>query len=162
VHGRRIPDKSTPVARRGRKARSVEREVCARGRPVAEGKSSATGAFEATIVRRALGYIKEGDVLVNEIADTVLVAPLRLVAEHRADFRNEALKTIERAATAGHSIVVDLTSTVEIDSSGLGLLVLVEKRARERGIKTVLRKPGTEVRTMLAATKLEMLFTIQD
>jgi anti-anti-sigma factor len=113
-------------------------------------------------VRRALGYIKEGDVLVTEIADTVINAPIRLVAEYRADFRAAALKTIERAAVAGNSIVVDLSATVEIDSSGLGLLVLVEKRAREKGLSTVLRRPGTEVRTMLAVTKLEMLFTIQD
>lgn len=100
--------------------------------------------------------------LVTNGAETVISAPARLIADCRVAFRAAALDAIERAAVAGGAVVVDLSETKEIDSSGLGLLVLIEKRAREQALVTVLREPGHEVRTMLAVTKLEMLFTIDD
>ena len=100
--------------------------------------------------------------LVTDNVETVIIAPVRLIADYRVAFRAEALAAIERASTEGHRVVVDLAETIEIDSSGLGLLVLIEKRAREKGLKTTLRGAGPEVRTLLAVTKLEMLFTMQD
>jgi anti-sigma B factor antagonist len=101
-------------------------------------------------------------VSVSQAEEVVISAPDRLIAENRAEFRSKALGHIDRAAEAGAVVVVDLQLTKEIDSSGLGLLVLVEKRSRERGLRTVLRGAGEEVRSMLAVTRLEMLFTIED
>lgn len=100
--------------------------------------------------------------LVTDSLETVISSPARLIADCRVAFRSAALDAVERAAKSGSPVIVDLSATLEIDSSGLGLLVLIEKRAREKGLTTVLRKPGKAVRTMLAVTKLEMLFTIQD
>lgn len=121
---------------------------------MALGRSLTCGVFE-------LGCIREVDVLVTNSAETVITAPARLIADCRVAFRAAALDAIERAEAAGSPVVVDLAATKEIDSSGLGLLVLIEKRGREKGLTTVLRRPGHEVRTMLAVTKLEMLFTIE-
>jgi anti-anti-sigma factor len=49
---------------------------------------------------------------------------------------------------------------VEIDASGLGVLILLQKRARERGLRTrLLNVPGM-VERLLDATRLEPLFEV--
>ncbi len=94
------------------------------------------------------------------VADAqVLVAPPRLVAETRVDFRCAALDSLERAGESGTpSLAIDMTETRDVDASGLGILVLVQKRARERGLVTRLMHTQHNVRSLLALTKLEGLF----
>jgi hypothetical protein len=46
----------------------------------------------------------------------------------------------------------------DVDASGLGILVLVQKRARERGLSTRLLNTQHNIRSLLALTKLEGLF----
>jgi len=88
-----------------------------------------------------------------------LQAPSRLVAETRVDFRCAALDTLEKAGEAGTpSLAIDMASTRDVDASGLGILVLVQKRARERGLTTRLMNTNHNVRSLLALTKLESLF----
>lgn len=91
-----------------------------------------------------------------------LVAPSRLTAEHRVEFRREALEALEAAVRTGAPVVeVDLGATVEIDASCLGVLILLQKRAREAGLRTrLLRVPGN-VSSMLDATRLSPLFDIE-
>ncbi len=88
-----------------------------------------------------------------------LVAPPRLTAEHRLEFRREALEMLEAAVRTGASVVeVDLSALVEIDASGLGVLILLQKRAREAGLRTrLLRVPGL-VTALLESTRLNLLF----
>lgn len=85
----------------------------------------------------------------------VLLAPERLVTERRLDFRRAAQDSSPR-------IYVDLAVTRDIDASGLGVLVLFQKRARERMIATRLLHAGTSVRQMLLLTKLDYLFELED
>lgn len=86
-------------------------------------------------------------------------APVRLIADTRAQFRMDALEQLDKAADAGAvEYAVDLTVTDEIDASGLGLLVLLEKRAREKGMRTVLERPNGQVLHLLDVTRLEYLF----
>ena len=93
----------------------------------------------------------------------VLLAPERLVTETRLDFRRAALEHVERAAQdSSPRIYVDLGPTRDIDASGLGVLVLLQKRARERMIATRLLHAGTSVRQMLLLTKLDYLFELED
>jgi anti-anti-sigma factor len=88
-----------------------------------------------------------------------LEAPTRLVVDTRVDFRSAALEWLERAAASGTSrLSIDMSSTESVDASGLGTLVLVQKRARERGLSTQLVSPQTAVRTLLSITKLAPLF----
>ena len=90
-------------------------------------------------------------------------APTRLIADTRAQFRIDALEHLEVAAKKGaHEYAVDLTVTSEIDASGLGILVLIEKRAREKGMKTVLERASGEVLHLLDVTRLEYLFGLDD
>lgn len=93
----------------------------------------------------------------------ILTTPERLVTETRIDFRRSALEHVERAVQdAVPRIYVDLSATKEIDASGLGVLVLLQKRARERMIATRLLKPGPTVRSMLTLTRLDYLFEMED
>lgn len=93
----------------------------------------------------------------------ILSAPERLVTETRLEFRRTALEHVERAAQDSASrIYVDLKATRDIDASGLGVLVLLQKRARERMIATRLLNAGPSVRQMLLLTKLDYLFEIED
>ena len=92
-----------------------------------------------------------------------LATPTRLVADTRAEFRAAALEQLEHASRIGaHALVIDLAATTEIDASGLGILVLLQKRARERGMGTSLEHPSVELRRMLALTRLDYLFAIGD
>lgn len=94
------------------------------------------------------------------VADlSLLLAPARLVAETRVDFRCAALDSLERAEEQGAPILsIDMAETRDVDASGLGILVLVQKRARERGLATRLMNTQHNVRSLLALTKLEGLF----
>jgi len=92
-----------------------------------------------------------------------LAAPERLVADTRLAFRRAALEYVERAAeVSAVRIYVDLGATKDIDASGLGVLVLLQKRARERMIATRLLNAGSSVRQMLVLTKLDYLFELED
>lgn len=90
------------------------------------------------------------------------VAPARLVSEHRHEFRTGVLEALEDAAGANQPvIVIDLAATVEIDASGLGVLVLLQKRARERGLRTQLTDAPRSVRQILSTTRLDSLFEFE-
>jgi anti-sigma B factor antagonist len=93
----------------------------------------------------------------------ILRAPAKLVADTRLDFRRAALHhlegVLERSLTR---VVVDLDNTTEIDASGLGVLVLLQKRAREKMVATRLLNTPASVKQMLALTKLDYLFELEN
>lgn len=94
-----------------------------------------------------------------EYATNSLNAPSRLVTETRLEFRRAALEYLERQVAAGaRRIYVDLSATTDIDASGLGVLVLVQKRAREKMLSTCLLHANGDVQRMLRLTKLDTLF----
>ena len=93
----------------------------------------------------------------------VLATPERLDAANRGEVRRQALDLIDRGAIGGaSSITVDLTATRELDASGLGILVLVQKRAREQGMATRLRGTAESVRRLLVLTRLDYLFQLEE
>ncbi len=93
----------------------------------------------------------------------VLQAPHRLVSENRLDFRRDALERLSRATADGaRRITIDLGETREVDASGLGVLVLVQKRARESFLHTCLTHTPPSVRQLLRLTQLETLFEFED
>ena len=93
----------------------------------------------------------------------VLTAPERIVSDTRADFRRVALEFVEKVHTDhGTAAAVDLSRTAEVDASGLGILVLVQKRAKELGVTLVLSKVPVQVRYLLTLTKLDHLFEFAD
>lgn len=94
-----------------------------------------------------------------EVSVEPLVAPSRLTADHRLEFRRTVLEALEQAARVGaNAVEIDLSVTTEIDASGLGVLVLLQKRARERSMNTRLLNSPKAVRQMLHITRLDALF----
>lgn len=90
-----------------------------------------------------------------------MLAPTRLTAEHRLEFRRGVLEALEQAVRNGGGVVeIDLRATNEIDASGLGVLILLQKRARERGIVVRLHSVPNIVEQLLDATRLSPLFDI--
>jgi len=93
----------------------------------------------------------------------VLQAPERLNSEYRLGFRRDALERLSKAAADGAQwITIDLRDTREVDASGLGVLVLLQKRAREIALKTRLAHTPPSVRHLLHLTQLETLFEFDD
>ena len=91
-----------------------------------------------------------------------LAAPPELVAATRLEFRRQALEVLEHAvAIRAAMVIVDLSGTNEIDASGLGILVLLQKRAREHGIATCLARATEPVRRLLILTRLDYLFEFE-
>ncbi len=99
----------------------------------------------------------------SNIVSQALMAPARLTADNRLEFRRIVLEALEVSSRNGERLVrVDLTVTAEIDAGGLGVLVLLQKRARERGIGTQLLHVPRPIRDMLQLTRLDGLFTFAD
>jgi anti-anti-sigma factor len=90
-----------------------------------------------------------------------MIAPSRLTAELRLEFRRAVLEALETASRGeARSVDVDLSETVEIDASGLGVLILLQKRARERGLAVKLIRAPKHVLQLLESTRLAPLFEI--
>ncbi len=92
---------------------------------------------------------------------TVLHAPSRLVSETRVEFREAALDLVSRAALLHlTTVTIDLGGTEEIDASGLGILVLTQRRARDHDITIRLVGVHAAVRQLMELTRLDYLFHI--
>jgi anti-anti-sigma regulatory factor len=89
---------------------------------------------------------------------SVLMAPDRLISSTTSGFRGVALDHLERLGEQASVLVIDLSQTLDIDASGLGMLVFIQKRAKDRGLSTNLRHAPERVRNLLKLTMLEFLF----
>ena len=92
----------------------------------------------------------------------VLAAPNRLVAETRHDFRRAVLRHLDDVTRRqGTHVVIDLRHTTEIDANGFGVLLLLQKRAREKMVGTRLLHAPMALRQIIELTKLEYLFDLE-
>lgn len=101
----------------------------------------------------------------GEAAAEELALPAHLVTETRTAWRQTLLEHVERALTAADArgatptaVLLDLRETVEVDASGLGILVFAQRRAREAGAVVRLLHASEPVRRLLILTKLDHLF----
>ncbi len=90
-----------------------------------------------------------------------LTAPERLGLNTRVEIRKAATQLLEEMPEGNGRLVIDLSYTREIDSAGLGALMLIQRRAAERRQRVVLRHPSEEIRFLLVLTKLADLFEIE-
>lgn len=93
--------------------------------------------------------------------ERILTAPMRLVAETRAEFRNAAVSMIESVPREARTITLDLAATREMDATGLGTLVAIQNRAKQFGLSVKLANVRQEVRALLALTELLHLFVVE-
>lgn len=91
----------------------------------------------------------------------VITAPELLGLATREVFRHEANDLLDELPEGEGSLVVDLTGTRKVDSSGLGALVMVQRHAAERRQQVVLRGVGPELEYLLVLTKLDDLFVFE-
>ena len=90
-----------------------------------------------------------------------LVCPPHLTTDTRAEFRAQVLEALEAAvATGAPNVVLDLGAVVQVDASGLGVLILLQKRARERSLRVQLTSVSSALERMFDETQLRPLFDI--
>jgi len=97
------------------------------------------------------------------MSESLVHAPAQLTAQSRGPFRDEALAAIAGMADAprGARLIIDMSETSQVDSAGLGTLVMLQLRAAERRHAVVLRGASEEVRFLLLMTKLDDRFEIE-
>jgi anti-anti-sigma factor len=93
--------------------------------------------------------------------ERALAAPENLGLESRIEIRQRAVQLLEEMPEGSGRLVIDLTGTHQIDSAGLGALMLIQRHAAERRQTVVLRNPNEEIRFLLVLTKLYDLFTVE-
>lgn len=91
----------------------------------------------------------------------VITAPAVLGLSTREEFRLAANDLIDELPEGQGQLVVDLAATRDVDSSGLGILVLLQRRAAERRVGILLRGVGAELEYLLVLTKLDDLFAFE-
>jgi anti-anti-sigma factor len=90
--------------------------------------------------------------------ERIVLAPQELGLDSRLEFRKEALAQLAGIPRGGGRLVIDVTSTQSVDSTGLGVLIMILRRAEQRRISVALKGVSEELRFLLALTKLENLF----
>ena len=89
-----------------------------------------------------------------------LAAPEHLGLQSRTDFRQQAVAILDRLPEGSGRLVIDLAATRQVDSAGLGALMLIQRRAAERAQAVVLRGANEELRFLLVLTRLDDLFDL--
>jgi anti-anti-sigma factor len=96
------------------------------------------------------------NVIPDPFGNLIIRAPARLGAEEAQAAQSEW----QRAAENSH-VLFDLTDTVFVDSTGIGALIRLRRRARELGWQFFLISPRPKVEAALKLMKLDEFFTIQ-
>ncbi len=91
----------------------------------------------------------------------VLTAPPTLGLPTREEFRHAANDLLDDMAEGAGELVIDLGGTQEVDSSGLGVLIMIQRHALDRRQRVILRGVGPELEYLLVLTKLDDLFTFE-
>src|SRR5438045_9789291 len=89
-------------------------------------------------------------------SEKVLAAPEELGLDSRTAFRRAATELLEQLGEGAGRLVIDLAGTRQIDSAGLGALMLIQRKAAQRRLTVCLRGanealPFPPVLTQLAA-----------
>jgi len=96
--------------------------------------------------------------LLNEKA--VVQMPPRLSVLEAVTYKNTCQELLQTPSVP-KQIILDLSQTTFIDSSGVGALVNTLKSANEKGVELVLRGIHPQVKAVLALTGLNEVFTIE-
>lgn len=94
--------------------------------------------------------------------ERTLAAPETLGLPTRLAFREQAVALLDAMPQGGGRLVVDLSRTRKVDSSGLSALVLVQRRAEESAAAVVLRGVRDELRFLIALSRLSGLFVFEE
>ena len=90
---------------------------------------------------------------------TIVHVTGQLIVGNRQELKEKVLEELESGA---RKFLVDFTDAAYIDSSGLGVLVSLSKKIREKGGELRLSNLNEDVRTLFELTKLDTLFRIAE
>ena len=80
-----------------------------------------------------------------------------LFAGNRQELKQVVLDALDQG---NRTVLIDFTDTGYIDSSGLGVLISLSKKIRERGAELRLTNLNGDLRTLFERTKLDALFQL--
>jgi len=83
----------------------------------------------------------------------------QLIVGNRHELKDLVQAALERGE---RRLLIDFSSTGYIDSSGLGALVSISKRVREKGGELRLSGLNDDLRSLFELTKLDTLFAITE
>ena len=95
------------------------------------------------------------------LEERVVVAPQELGLDSRIEFRREAFSRVDNMPRGAGRLVIDLNATRSVDSTGLGALIMVQRRAAKRRVHVKLIGVNEELRFLLVLTKVEDLFELE-
>ena len=94
------------------------------------------------------------------LSTELLSAPEHLGLQSRTEFRQQAVTLLDRLPEGEGRLLIDLSATRQVDSAGLGALMLIQRKAAERRQTVVLRNANEELRFLLVLTRLDDLFEL--
>ena len=106
--------------------------------------------------KNTLSAVAPANVMPDPQGNLIIRAPARLGAAETAAAQSEWLRAVEN----GH-VFFDLSATTFADSTGIGSLIRLRKRARELGNQFILIAPRPPVEAALKLMKLDEFFTVQ-
>jgi len=95
---------------------------------------------------------KQNDVVVVDVDGQLIVG-------NRQELKQKVLDELEAGE---RKFLIDFANTGYIDSSGLGVLVSLSKKIREKSGELRLANLNEDLRTLFELTKLDTLFNIAD
>ena len=96
--------------------------------------------------------------MATDVSERTILVPDILGLATRHAFRAAAFALLDEMPEGTGRLVVDLSGTRRVDSAGLGALMLVQRRAGDRGNTVVLRGASDEIRFLLTLTRLSDMF----
>lgn len=90
---------------------------------------------------------------------TVVDVTGQLIVGNRQELKSAVLEQLDGGA---RKFLVNFEETAYIDSSGLGVVVSLSKKIREKGGELRLASLNEDLRTLFELTKLDTLFHIAD
>ncbi len=90
---------------------------------------------------------------------TVVEVTGQLIVANRQELKDDVLKLLDAGS---RKFLIDFRDTAYIDSSGLGVLVSLSKKIREKGGEIRLSNLNEDLRTLFELTKLDTLFHIAE
>ena len=93
--------------------------------------------------------------------EQVLAAPEELGLDSRTAFRRAASELLAQLVEGQGRLIIDMSGTSQVDSAGLGALMLIQRKAAERRLTVCLRGANEELRFLLVLTKLDDLFDLE-
>src|SRR5436309_13058307 len=91
-------------------------------------------------------------------AEKMLAAPEALNLDTRTTFRRAATELLEQLPEGAGRLVIELSGTRALDGAGLGVLMLIQRKASERRLTVCLRGAKDERRLLPVLSKVADLF----